>query len=510
MTSARDPAPRIAIAGFQHETNSFAPFDTPYESFLVPGGWPPLTVGEDIFEVFPPANIPIGGFVRAAAGWDLVPLVWANAEPAGPVSDGAFDRICGMICDGLAAAGHLDGLYLDLHGAMVTESFEDGEGELLRRIRDVTGPGLPLVASLDLHANVSEAMVELTDAMTIYRTYPHVDMAETARRASVLLRRLIAGDAAIRKAVHKVPYLIPLSAQCTDDPPCDRLFAALPGLEAEGVLSVDCALGFPPADTRECGPAIVAYGLDQTATRAALDELAALAESAEGAFANALLSPEEAVSRGKALGRPGRPVLLADVQDNPGAGASSDTTGLLRAMVAGGVRGGILGLLWDPRAVEQARAAGLGARIRLELGGRYGTDGLPFDAEFEVEALSDGNVRCAGPVTGGLTVHLGHMALLRVLDETAEVRVAVSSVRTQCLDRAMISTLGVDPRDQAVVALKSTNHFRADFAPIAREVLMVRAPGAHPCELEAIPYRRLREGVRLGPNGRAHGPTVSA
>ena len=173
--------PRIAIAGFQHETNTFAPFATAYEDFLKADSWPGLTRGTDIPEVFAGLNIPISGFMAAAADWTLLPLVWASAGPAAAVSDEAFERITDMITEGIAAAGDLDGVYLDLHGAMVTESFEDGEGEILRRVREVVGPDLPVVASLDFRVNTTAEMVAQASALTIFRSYPHVDMAGPGR-----------------------------------------------------------------------------------------------------------------------------------------------------------------------------------------------------------------------------------------------------------------------------------------------------------------------------------------
>src|SRR6185295_5949075 len=216
--------PRIAIAGFQHETNTFAPFGATYEDFAQADGWPALTTGEAILPLFRPVNIPIGGFIVAAGDFDLVPIVWASAEPCSYVSDDAFDRIAGMICEGVAGAGRLDGIYLDLHGAMVTVSHEDGEGELLSRLRRLVGADLPIVASLDMHANVTRAMVELSDALAIYRTYPHVDMIETGGRACRLLRHRLARGRPLHKALRKLPFLIPLSAQCTSVEPSRGLY----------------------------------------------------------------------------------------------------------------------------------------------------------------------------------------------------------------------------------------------------------------------------------------------
>jgi microcystin degradation protein MlrC len=494
--------PRVAIAGFQHETNTFAPFGASYEDFLRADGWPAMTRGGAILEIFPPLAIPIGGFIRAAqATHDLVPLVWSAAEPCSFVADDAFERIAGLICEGIAGAGKLDAVYLDLHGAMVVESFEDGEGELLRRVRAVVGPGLPIILSLDMHANVTEAMVELSDGITLYRTYPHIDMVETGQRAFELLERRVRHRGPLFKALRKTPFLIPLAAQCTDFEPCKSLFSGLPD-SAEGVVSsVDIALGFPPADIRECGPAVVAYGTDEAAVMAAADAQLERLLAAETRFAMPVLGAGDAVSRAGREGRKGAPIVLADIQDNPGAGGTSDTIGLLRAMVDGGLRDSALGLLWDPEAARAAHEAGLGAEIRIRLGGRFGYDSAPYDATVRVEALSDGVFTCNGAILGDVTVDLGPMARLRILDDKSDVHVAVASVRYQCLDQDLLRAVGIEPKEQSVVAVKSTIHFRADFEPIAKEIIMVESPGANFCRNETVTYKNLRPGVRQTPLG---------
>lgn len=496
--------PRIAIAGFQHESNSFAPFGASWEDFVKADGWPALAEGAEILHVFPGLNIPIGGFIdHAPADWELVPLLWCSAEPCGPVEDAAFERVAARLVEGLAAAGPLDGLLLDLHGAMVVQSFEDGEGELLRRVRAVVGPELPVVVTLDLHANVTEAMVAQADAITVYRTYPHVDMGETARRAVGLLRHRLAGRP-LHRAWRKLPFMMPISAQCTTLEPGRGLYDSLPHREREGVLSVDFAAGFPPADIAECGPAVLAYGETAAAAEAAAARLAGAVLAVEQEFDSALVPAAEAVALAIQQGRPGAPVVLADVQDNAGAGATSDTTTLLRALIDQGAQDAVLALLWDPPAARAAHAAGRGAELELTLGGRFGDPAGPLPLRVRVEALSDGNILCHGQMLAGVTVALGPTALLRVLDPRCDLRVAICSQRFQCMDQAVLRALGVEPREQALLAIKSTVHFRADFEPIAQRVINVEAPGAHPCRLENVPYRRLRPGVRLA-LGRAAG-----
>ncbi|MER9256357.1 M81 family metallopeptidase [Mesorhizobium sp. M0598] len=500
FASSKLSRPRVAIAGFQHETNTFAPFGAPFDDFVRGGGWPPLTTGAAILDLFPPIEIPIGGFIGAAKDrYELVPLLWAAAEPTSFVSDDAFERIAGMICDGIARAGVLDAIYLDLHGAMVVESYQDGEGELLRRVREIVGQDIPIVISLDFHANVTDAMVELSDGITIFRTYPHIDMADTGRRAFNLLEQRISHGRPFIKAFRKTPFLIPLPAQCTDLEPCLSLYAGLPERVRGAVLNVDVALGFPLADIRECGPAVVAYGVDEAAVAKAADMQLNDILEAEERFHMSLLDVKEAVERAALNGRKGSLIVLADVQDNPGCGGTSDTVGLLKGMVEGGLRNSVLGLLWDPETAEAAHTAGPGAELNVRLGGRYDYDSEPYFAKVRVEALSDRVFTANGPCLGGVQVDLGRMARLLILDPGSSVQVVVASVRFQCLDQDLFRAVGIEPSEQSVVAVKSAVHFRADFAPIADEILTVESPGAHWCRNDTLDYKNLRHGVRRMP-----------
>ena len=184
---------RIAIGGLHHETNTFAPLKATYEEFALGGGWPGLQRGQGFYPAFTGMNLPIAGAIEvlSGAGHTLLPLVWAAATPSAHVTEDAYERIVGMMLEDLRAVGPIDALYLDLHGAMVTEHLDDGEGELLRRVRAVVGSETPLVASLDFHANVTPEMMEFSDIMIGYRTYPHVDMAATGKRAAQALLDLL-------------------------------------------------------------------------------------------------------------------------------------------------------------------------------------------------------------------------------------------------------------------------------------------------------------------------------
>ena len=289
---------RIAIAGFQHETNTFAPHKAHYADFLEADAWPGMTRGSAVITALAGMNLPISGFAAKAQakGVDLAPLLWCSAEPSSYVTEDAFTRVSDELCDGLKNLSNLDALYLDLHGAMVTESHEDGEGALLAKIRGIVGPELPIVVSLDLHANVTKTMFDLADAMTIFRTYPHLDMAETGARVFTLLEALLAGQ--LRgKAFRQSPFLVPLTDQYTGQDPCRSLYAGLPGLCQDKIVNIDLAMGFPAADIKDAGPALIAYGTDTEATETAAQTLLERFMAAESCFGAPLQSAEDAVAQ---------------------------------------------------------------------------------------------------------------------------------------------------------------------------------------------------------------------
>ena len=492
---------RIALGGFQHETNTFAPSKATFDDFARGGGWPALCQGGDLFDAVAGINLPVTGAIEALrrTSHQLIPTAWAAASPSAHVTRDAYERIAAMIVDRIRAAGQVDGVYRDLHGAMVTEHLRDGEGELLARVRGAVGERVPIVASLDLHANVTQRMVEHADLLVAYRTYPHVDMAETGARAAAFLLQRLDGAARPRVSLRRVPFLIPLQAQCTMLEPAQSLYAALGGRETDGVLSVSFTPGFPAADFPECGPAVLAYGQDPAAVAAAADALRAEVEAREGDFDYPVYTPEEGVRRAlQVASRSRRPVVIADTQDNPGAGGNSDTTGMLRALVAADAQRAAIGLMVDPEVARVAHAAGTGTTVEVALGGksRIPGDG-PFPGRFLVERLSDGRVDCKGPFYRGARMALGPSACLRI----GGVRVVVASDKPQLADQEMYRFVGIEPTQQAVLVNKSSVHFRADFAPIAEEILVCRAPGPMLADTSDFPWTSLAPGVRLKPMG---------
>jgi microcystin degradation protein MlrC len=462
-----------------------------------------VQVGDSLFEAVAGANIPVQGAIEAfrSGGHSLVSLAWAAASPSAHVTVDAFERIVGALTDRLRNALPVDGVYLDLHGAMVTEHHDDGEGEILRRVREIVGPGVPVVASLDLHANVTRAMVAHADALSIYRTYPHVDMAETGARAAGLLIRMISTGRRYAKAFRTLDYLTGLPSQSTFIEPARSLYQQLAKIELRTGAALSFAPGFPMADFPECGMSVVAYGLDQAHADAAADEMSGVIADAEKDFVLELLTPDEAVARAMQLGEPGSPVVLADTQDNPGAGGNGDTTGLLAALVKLQARDAVLGLLIDKASAQRAHEAGQGASADFTIGAVSGVPGqLPFSGRFAVERIGDGRFTCTGPMFSGFRMNLGPMALLRS-EQAPGVRVLLASGKCQAADQQMFRHLGVEPIRSRIVALKSSVHFRADFQPIAREVLVVRSPGPALADPADFPWSRLRPGLRMRPLG---------
>jgi len=516
--------PKIAVAGFQHETNVFAPHGADYAAFARRDEWPPLCAGAAMLDEVVGVNLPAGGALRRLKqlGYEVAPLLWCAATPSAHVREEAFERIAAQLIEALRAALPVDGVLLDLHGAMVCSHIADADGELLRRVREAVGAAMPLAVSLDLHANLSERMAAQAGALEIYRTYPHLDMAETGARAAdrldFLVRHRLARFPSV--ALRRPEFLIPLNWGCTLTEPAGSLYASLPA-RAQGNAGVSLACGFPHSDVEEAGPAVVAYGLDARAADAAADDLLAELNRREHEFRGRVYGVADGVAEALRLADGGDeagdgddgngpgpgpapgPVIIADTQDNPGGGGPGDTTEILRALIDGvdGVnRGGdrpagvLVGVISDPQAAAQAHAAGAGARIDLALGGKSGFPGSrPLRARFRVRRLSDGRFDATGPMLAGASLDLGPMALLETGGGPgAGVQVAVASKPAQTMDQAMFRHLGAEPRDARIIALKSSVHFRNDFQDMAAAILIVAAPGPVAADLTDLPFQTPR------------------
>ena len=491
---------RIAIGGFSHETNCFVPMHTDYEYFAQGGEFPPLARREQVIERSRGATFGMSGFLDTIdPSHELVPLIWGQGGAGGYITDDCFERIVGELVGMLSQAMPVDAVYLDLHGAMCSLTYEDAEGEVLRRVRACVGPDIPVVVSLDYHANVSAATAALTDGMAIYLTYPHIDRQGTGSRAARILMRVLDEGIPSGRAIRRIPFLLPLNFQCTLIEPTKGIVDASVAGEGGEILDLCYAAGFPPSDLDECGPSVVCHAYSQEAADAAADRLAAMVIAREDQFSEPLMEPDDAVVEAMRIAETAsKPVVIADTQDNPGCGGTCDTTGLLEALVRHDAQGTAMCVMWDADAAEAAHAAGEGARITIDLGGKHGPEGVtPYHGTFTVTALTDGRFVTTGRSIGGRRINIGPTALLTL----GGVSIVVASKRMQAYDQDIFRHIGVAPEKQKILVLKSTCHFRADFDPIAEKTLVAVAPGAHIVDSTRYPFKYLREGVRLLPNG---------
>lgn len=494
---------RIAIAGFMHETNCFVPDPTDYEDFAHPADRPGMPRGDDMLAEFEEKGASTAGFMAGNDGnHEIYPLLWASATPGGAVTKRAYEMISAEIVSRLSQALPVEGVYLDLHGAMVSEEHEDGEGELLRRVRAVVGEDVPIVISLDYHANVTGAIVAHSDAILPYRTYPHVDQYDTGKRAAVAMKRLLIEGRPKGRALRQLPFLLPLNFQCTLVSPSKDIVEAAMARETDDTLSLAYLAGFPPADLRECGPTVSVHATSQEEADTAADEIALFVALKEAEFAEPLLQPDDAVREAMRIAAgASKPVVVADTQDNPGCGGSADTVGMLAALVRCDAQDAVFGVVRDDLAAAAAHEAGVGAEIELDLGGRTDLPGVePFHGKFKVEVVNDGRFQTTGPVSQGKPYDVGPSALLSI----GGVNVAVSSRRVQALDRTVFEHLGVVLEEQKIIVLKSTCHYRAHFDPIAETTFAALAPGGHGANPIDFPFEKLRAGVRYYPLGPVH------
>src|SRR3954453_23543168 len=410
-------------------------------------------------------------------GWTLIHPISANANPSGNVTDDAFEQIGGMMLKAAREQGPIDGVLLHLHGAMVVDSYEDGEGELLARLRRTLGPDVPVVVTLDLHANVTQLMADNASALIAFRTYPHIDQYERAWQGAELLQRAMQGEVKPKTVIARRPMIYGLDRGRHQKGPMAELIGRGEALEKSGeALVVSICAGFSRANIRDVGPSVTmtvdmaradARPLGQTVAEAYMDH--AWATRDYESFK--LLSVAEAVSRAKA-GQPGdKPLVVADYTDNPGGGGYGDATAFLKGLVEAGVERVAFHAICDPEAVMAGMRAGIGMQTTIALGGK--TDpamgGGPLNLTGEVTHLSNGKFIAYGPMGGGVERDYGPSMVFRV----GGIDIICITNNGQAVDLGQFTSLGIDPTRYTTVCVKSMQHFRAAFEPIAREVILV-------------------------------------
>lgn len=519
---------RVLIAEFAHESNTFADEPTTRADFREGREY----VGDEVLAKLSGTNTSLGGVVdfverdstgagtaagdgadRSSADYeavDLVPVVAASATPGGPVARDAYDHYTERIVAGAREhAADLDGVLLALHGAMVPEGMDDGEGPLVQRVRDAVGD-LPVVVTHDLHGNVTDELLAAADVLVAYETYPHVDMAETGRRALELLLDAARGAVAPVMAVERPPVLPLGPDQNTREGPMAEVMARARTLEGRAeILKVNVFPGFHTADVPSVGFSVpVVADSDPDAAREAAREIAEMVWERREVFVRDYPGPEEAVRQAvetvadRGVAGPSAvaggerdegPVVLADVGDNPGGGGAGDGTTVLRALLEQGVTDAGFAILRDPEAVEACVAAGVGERVTVTLGGK--TDdrhGDPIeDVDGYVAAITDGRFVNTGPMETGTENRLGRTVRLQCGADDG-VAVVLTENRLQPLDAELFRHVGVQPERLDVVVVKSSNHFRADYGPLASRVIPIDSPGVAAMDLSRFGHERIR------------------
>ncbi len=485
---------RLLSVGLVHETNTFATRPTRLADFIEASGGDPDFPAARIAERFAGTGTIHGGYFEAAAahGVTLEPLFHAEAVPGGVVEQSAYEALKGELLGRLRRALPADGVLLDLHGAMVTEAHEDAEGDLAEAVRRLVGPTVPVVMTLDLHANIAARMAEHVNVIIGFDTYPHCDMRERGVEAVELLVHTIRGEVRPVTAFEQLPLITMPPRQCTLREPMQSIRARLHELERQpGVLTATLACGFPFADIRDAGVSVVVVGDgDAALARSKARAFAQYVFGRRDEFACELTPVREAIryAREEARG----PVVLADGSDNPGGGAPCDGTVILRELLECGMADAVVGVLADPETVAQAHRAGVGQTLDAVIGGK--TDrlhGEPVRARAYVRVLGDGEFTFRGPMGTGVKGHLGRMAVLVL----GGVEVVVAERRSQLRDLEMLRCVGVEPTHKKLIAVKSAVHFRADFTAIADRIFDADTPGVHRPDFARFTYRKLRRPI---------------
>ena len=488
---------RLLIAMMKHETNTFSPVPTPLTRF---GHGPGPLYGEAAIQAYRGTGSGLGAYLDLAAREkaEVVLPIAAGSPPSRPVDDAAFEHIATTICEAVKQGGY-DGIMLDLHGAMVTDTFEDGEGELLRRIRAID-PQTPIAVSLDMHANLYDAIIDNATVVAGYRTYPHVDTYETAKRAGEILLRAIRGEAKPVMAWGNVPMLPHVMRQGSDDHPNRELQERCGAMASEGALAASLFTGFPHADITNAGlSAVVVTDGDRDLAERLRDELLDRAWVEREAFVYQIEPLDKALARAKAMPVPAAgegPIILLDHYDNCASGGTMDTTVVLAAILREGLENVAAFAIYDPEAVEQAIAAGIGAEVTLSVGGKMAMPqipgrSLPLGITGTVKTISNGRFRNKGPMGRGVVTEMGPSVVI----DTGKVEIALISRHVEPSDLNCFFTLGIDPLQKRYVMLKSRVHWRAGLGAMAKAVVDCAGIGVCTSDYGQLTFKNVRRPI---------------
>ncbi|MGJ4860289.1 M81 family metallopeptidase [Labrys sp. La1] len=470
---------KLFIAGLDTETNTFSPMHTGYESYaenLIAHGDAtsrPLNCCS--------AQLAVWRARAEVRGWHVAESLCAVAEPGGVTTRSVYETFRDEILRDLATAMPVDAVLLALHGACVAEGYDDVEGDLLGHVRALVGPDVPVGAELDLHCHLTERMLDQATLLATYLEYPHTDIEERADHLFRLMAQVLAGETRPVMALFDCRMIGTFRVH--EQPLRDLVDRMKAQQGRDGILSVSFGHGFPWGDVADVGAKmlVVADG-DGRQARAVAAHFGQEIFAQRHRLQPDYLDMDEALDRACAI--EGGPVVLADVSDNAGGGAPGDSTFLLRRVIERGIRNVASCLYWDPIAVRLCREAGEGATLPLRIGGKIGVaSGDPIDLTVTVRRVASGITQRFGQVP----IAIGDAAWV----SADGIDLVLNSVRSQAFHPECMTALGLDPATRKLVLVKSINHFRAGFEPIAREILYVATPGALQPRFERIPYTKL-------------------
>ncbi len=497
-------AMRWIVACISHETNSFSPVPTTLDRFGIGAG--PFH-GQEAYDALRHARMPMGAFLQRAEtlGVEVVTPIVARCSPSGPVDDAAFEAIAAPLV--AAARQGADALFLDLHGAMITDRYDDGDGELLRRVR-AAAPDLPICLALDLHANISPAMMAAADVAVGYRTFPHIDMYETGERAADIMLARMDGRRRPEIVWGNAPIL-PLGIRTnTSEEPLRTLVALAREAEQEpGILAVSVFSGFWLGDSPDTALSVVVMtDGDRAHGEAVRDRILAAGwkQRADFDFQSAPLADSVALAKALADGPGTGPVILVDHADNCNSGGVCDSMTVIREALAQGLAGLAAAPLCDPEAAGILVAAGVGATVTVDLGEKLpaaalAVRGRPMRLTGVVRAVSDGQFTVEGPVYTGTRINLGPT----VAFDIGPMTIVVSSRRTEPYDHGVFRTVGIDPARQRFLIVKSKTQFRPTYQPIAKDIVYCAGVGVATSDLSLFRFERLQRPIYpLDPDAR--------
>lgn len=482
---------RLVLAMLKHETNTFSPVATDIARFAA---WS-LHHGDEVVAKYENTAMPIAAYLKLAraAGAEIATPIAAEAMPSGPLTQATYEELVAPILAAVEAG--CDGALLDLHGAMVCEHTDDGEGTLLARIRALR-PDLPIAVTCDLHANLSETMVRNCTALIGYKTYPHVDMYAVAEKVGRVVLDAMAGRCKPVMAWGRLPLLSQTLRQGTADMPMKGIQALAEKLESEPrILCATAFGGFPMADIPIAGnSAIVVADGDDAAASSGAQRLLDASWGARAAFTHVHEPLKSAVTRAKAVNA--APIVLLDHADNVGSGGTSDVMTVIAEVLRQDLQDVAVATVWDPAAVATMAKAGLGAQVTLALGGRSDMPSIGLAAKSltvtgRVRHLADGRWRVEGPMYTGVEVNTGPTAVL----EIGTVRIVVVSQHHEPWDAGIFTANGIDPTAQRYLLLKSRIHYRAGFAHLARATFTLDGEGVTTSDNSKLAYNRLARPI---------------